>query len=73
MGERVGLMSRRATRVSIVMRRHQIDGLRAEWPRGLTARRGRQVAAVAVANKNACIAWRLLSQEAFYDDALAAA
>jgi hypothetical protein len=36
-------------------------------------RRGRQVAAVALANKNARIAWRLLSQEAFYDEVLAAA
>jgi hypothetical protein len=37
------------------------------------ARRGRQVAAVALANKNARIAWRLLSHEAFYEEALAAA
>jgi len=58
---------------SILKRVDRIDGPCADWLRGLMARRGRQVAAVALANKNARIAWRLLSQEAFYDEALAAA
>lgn len=46
---------------------------RTEWLRGLVARRGRQVAAVALANKNARIAWRLLRHETNYDETLAAA
>jgi transposase len=58
---------------SILKRVDQINGPRAEWLRGLMARRGRQVAAVALANKNARIAWRLLSHEVFYEEALAAA
>jgi transposase len=58
---------------SILKRVDQINGPRAEWLRGLMARRGRQVAAVALANKNARIAWRLLSHETLYEEALAAA
>jgi hypothetical protein len=48
-------------------------GPRTEWLRGLVARRGRQVAAVALANKNARVAWRLLRHETNYDETLAAA
>lgn len=58
---------------SILKRVDQCTGPRAEWLRGLIARRGRQVAAVALANKNARIAWRLLSHESYYDEALASA
>jgi transposase len=49
------------------------EGARADWLRSLIARRGRQVAAVALANKNARIAWRLLRHESFYDESFAAA
>ncbi len=58
---------------SILRRIDQRQGPRAEWLRALMARRGRQVAAVALANKNARIAWRLLSHESFYNETLAAA
>ena len=58
---------------AILKRIDQRDGPRTEWLRALVARRGKQVAAVAVANKNARIAWRLLSQETFYAEDLAAA
>lgn len=58
---------------SILKRIDQREGPRTDWLRGLMARRGRQVAAVALANKNARIAWRLLAHEAFYGEALAAA
>ena len=49
------------------------EGARADWLRSLIARRGRQVAAVALANKNARIAWRLLRHESIYDESSAAA
>jgi len=58
---------------AILKRIDQRDGPRTEWLRALVARRGKQVAAVALANKNARIAWRLLSQETFYAEDLAAA
>jgi transposase len=58
---------------SILKRIDQGEGARATWLRALMARRGRQVAAVALANKNARIAWRLLRHESRYDEALAAA
>ena len=51
---------------SILRRIDQREGPRADWLRGLIGRRGRQVAAVALANKNARIAWRLLSHESLY-------
>lgn len=40
---------------------------RSEWVSKLEARRGRNTAAVAVANKNARIAWALLSKGATYE------
>jgi transposase len=49
------------------------DGPRTEWLRAIVARRGVQVAAVALANKNARIAWRLLTHESLYEENLAAA
>jgi transposase len=49
------------------------NGSRADWVRALIARRGKKVAAVAIANKNARMAWRLLCEGASYDDARAAA
>jgi transposase len=56
-----------------ILRRIDVgDGPRTKWLRGLMARRGRQVAAVALANKNARIAWRLLRHETYYDEALGA-
>lgn len=58
---------------AILKRIDQRDGPRTEWLRALVARRGKQVAAVALANKNARIAWRLLSGESFYAEDLAAA
>jgi len=58
---------------TILKRIDQRAGPRAEWLRALVARRGKKVAAVALANKNARIAWRLLSQNSFYDEALTAA
>jgi transposase len=58
---------------AILKRLDQRAGPRTEWLRALVARRGKQVAAVALANKNARIAWRLLSQESLYSEQLAAA
>jgi transposase len=58
---------------SILKRIDQRKGPRTDWLRGIVARRGRQVAAVALANKNARIAWQLLAHDALYDEALAAA
>jgi transposase len=58
---------------SILRRIDQREGPRADWLRGLIGRRGRQVAAVALANKNARIAWRLLSHESLYVEHLSAA
>ena len=49
------------------------EGPRADWLRALVARRGRQVAAVALANKNARIAWRLLNHKTFFDERLSVA
>jgi transposase len=48
-------------------------GPRADWVRELVARRGKKVAAVALANKNARIAWRLLSEGSSYEEVRAAA
>jgi transposase len=39
---------------------------RSQWVRGLIERRGKNRAAVALANKNARIAWVLLSSEQVY-------
>ena len=58
---------------SILRRIDKREGSRNDWLRRLVDRRGKQVAAVALANKNARIAWQLLAHEAFYDEALAAA
>jgi transposase len=58
---------------SILKRIDQREGPRTDWLRGLMARRGRQVTAVALANKNARIAWQLLAHETFYEEAPAAA
>lgn len=49
------------------------SGYRADWIRDLVARRGKKVAAVAIANKNARMAWRLLAGGLPYDEALAGA
>lgn len=49
------------------------NGPRADWVRELVARRGKKVAAVALANKNARMAWRLISEGSSYDEARAAA
>jgi transposase len=57
----------------ILQRIDRGEGARATWLRALVARRGRQVAAVALANKNARIAWRLLRHESLYDETLATA
>jgi transposase len=58
---------------TILRRIDQREGPRAEWLRALVARRGKKVAAVALANKNARIAWSLLSQESTYEEIRAAA
>jgi transposase len=58
---------------AILKRIDQREGPRTEWLRALVARRGKQIAAVALANKNARIAWRLLSEESFYEEDRAAA
>jgi transposase len=47
-------------------------GSRADWARNLLVRRGKQVAAVAIANKNARMAWRLISEGTVYDESRAA-
>jgi transposase len=46
---------------------------RSQWVRGLIERRGKNKAAVALANKNARIAWVLLKTDAVYiaEDAVA--
>jgi transposase len=49
------------------------SGHRADWIRNLVARRGKKVAAVAIANKNARMAWRLLAGGLPYDETLAGA
>jgi transposase len=48
-------------------------GPRAAWVRALLARRGKQVAAVALANNNARMAWRLISEGSSYDESRAVA
>lgn len=48
-------------------------GPRAAWARELLARRGKKVAAVALANKNARMAWRLIAEGSVYDESRAAA
>jgi transposase len=48
-------------------------GPRAAWVRELVARRGKKIAAVAIANKNARMAWRLISEGSFYSEFRAAA
>jgi transposase len=53
---------------SILKRIDTQDGRRGQWLRDLVARRGKQVAAVALANKNARIAWRLLRHEVPFDE-----
>jgi transposase len=80
---RLGSISRRGdvyVRRMLVQGAHAIlkhvarrEGPRADWLRALVARRGRQVAAVALANKNARIAWRLLTHETFFDEAMSVA
>lgn len=48
------------------------DDAHHRWARSLAARRGKNIAAVAVANKNARIAWALMAHGGDYDGALAA-
>jgi transposase len=58
---------------TILRRIDHRTGPRAVWLRELVARRGKKVAAVALANKNARMAWRLISEGSSYDEARAAA
>jgi transposase len=58
---------------TILRRIEHRTGPRAEWLRELVARRGKKVAAVALANKNARMAWRLMSEGSRYVEARAAA
>jgi transposase len=58
---------------TILRRIDHRTGPRAAWLRELVARRGKQVAAVALANKNARMASRLISEGCRYDEAQAAA
>jgi transposase len=58
---------------SILRRIDQREGPRTRWLRDLVVRRGKQVAAVALANENARIALQLLRHESYYEERLAAA
>jgi transposase len=49
------------------------QGPRAAWVRELVARRGKKIAAVALANKNARMAWRLMYEGSSYTEFRAAA
>jgi transposase len=49
------------------------QGPRAAWVRELVARRGKKIAAVALANKNARMAWRLIHEGSSYTEFRAAA
>ena len=51
---------------TVLMRIGNRRGTRAAWLRELVARRGKKVAAVALANKNARTAWRLISEGSAY-------
>jgi transposase len=58
---------------SILKRIEAREGPRTQWLRELVTRRGKQIAAVALANKNARIAWQLMRREEVYEERLAAA
>jgi transposase len=58
---------------TILRRIDHRSGPRADWVRELVARRGKKIAAVALANKNARMAWRLVCEGCSYDEARAAA
>lgn len=46
--------------------KHDKDDARSRWIKQLVARRGHNVAAVALANKNARIVWALLTRQESY-------
>lgn len=53
------------TRATVHRARHKTDA-RSRWIMSLEQRRGKNIATVAIANKNARIAWALLTTEAEY-------
>jgi hypothetical protein len=58
-------------RATVYRARRKLDACR-RWMRRVEQRRGKNIAAVAIANKNARIAWALLTSEADYRNAASA-
>ena len=56
---------------AVVRVAHQHQDRRSRWVSELEQRRGKNISAVAVANKNARIAWALLSKKTTYQVAAA--
>ena len=51
---------------SVVQAADKHDDYRSQWARRLEERRGKNISAVAVANKNARTAWAILSRKSTY-------
>jgi transposase len=56
---------------SVTISANKRDDNRSQWVCRLSERRGKNISAVAIANKNARIAWALLSQKTMYHTSIA--